>query len=428
MKEIRYFQNQPLNTRILIGTSFLYAFVLPIVEIFTAAYIMRNSADVSRVVLYQLTVYTGIPLTFLLNGYLLNKIRPAWLYTFGMFLSGVSMLIMTSLSELNMTGIGIAGLVMGMSFGLYWANRDYLVLVCTTDKNRNYYYGLDTFVNTVSFVVVPLCVGWFIALSTTKGWTASANASYQVVVWICIAITLASSYVVLQGKFDKPKQERFLYFRFHPLWNKMLGMAVLKGLVQGFIVTAPAMLVMKLIGNEGALGTVQSISAVVTAVVMYIIGRTTAPRHRLAILGVSLLLFALGAVVNSALFNTYSVIFFLLCLIVARPLFDISYFPIQLRVIDHLSAIEKRNEFAYILHHEFGLYGGRLVGCGLFIILAWKVSDVAALKYTLPIVTILQAFSYFLAKQIQRSLPETAETPQPEEPLSLVKEAPVGVL
>ncbi len=406
MSEIRYFKNQPVNTRILIITSLLYAFVLPVVEIFSAAYIMRNSADVSRVVLYQLTVYTGIPLTFLLNGYLLNKIKPSVLYTAGMFLSGISMLVMTSLQELNLTGIGIAGLIMGMSFGFYWANRDYLVLVCTTDQNRNYYYGLDTFLNTASFVVVPLCVGWFIAISAEKSWLSSANEAYRVIVWICIAITIFASYVVLKGKFEKPRQERFLFFKFHPLWNKMMGMAVLKGLVQGFIVTAPAMLVMKLIGNEDALGTIQSISALITAFVMYIIGRTTAPRHRLVILAASLLIFVIGSTVNAVFFSAYSAIFFLLCLIVARPLFDLSYFPIQLKVIDYLSNLEKRNEFAYILNHEFGLYAGRLAGCGLFIVLAWKISDKVALQFTLPIVTILQAFSYFLAKQIQKSLPE----------------------
>lgn len=405
MNEIRYFREQPANTRILIATSFLYAFVLPVVEIFSAAYIMRNADDVSRVVLYQLTVYTGIPVTFLLNGYLLNKIKPALLYTIGMVLSGVSMLVMTSLRELDMSGIGLAGLIMGMSFGFYWSNRDYLVLVCTTDQNRNYYYGLDTFVNTASFVVVPLVVGWFIALSRNSAVVSSANEAYRVVVWICMVIILAASWVVMKGKFEKPRQERFLYFRFHPLWKKMMGMALLKGLVQGFIVTAPAMLVMKLIGDEGALGTVQSISALITAVLMYIIGRNTQPRHRLALLGISLLIFVAGSLVNAVFFNMASAVFFLLCLILARPLFDLAYFPIQLRVIDYLSALENRNEFAYILNHEFGLYAGRLLGCGLFIGLAWRISDTVALQFTLPIVTILQALSWFLAKKIRQALP-----------------------
>jgi hypothetical protein len=49
---------------------------------------------------------------------------------------------------------------------------------------------------------------------------------------------------------------------------------------------------------------------------------------------------------------------------------DIAYFPVQLKVIDAVAAKEKRNEFAYIFNHELGLYLGRLIGCGLFIVLA----------------------------------------------------------
>jgi YQGE family putative transporter len=95
--------------------------VMPIVELFVGAYIMRNSSDLSLVVIFQLAVYTGIPLTFLINGYLLNGVKIAWLYSLGMLLSGVSMFAMMSLNELSTFGIFFAGLIMGLSmvsFGL----------------------------------------------------------------------------------------------------------------------------------------------------------------------------------------------------------------------------------------------------------------------------------------------------------------------
>jgi hypothetical protein len=38
-------------------------------------------------------------------------------------------------------------------------------------------------------------------------------------------------------------------------------LAILKGLAQGYIVTAPAMLVMRLVGEEGALGTLQAVES-----------------------------------------------------------------------------------------------------------------------------------------------------------------------
>ena len=63
-------------------TNMIYAFVLPVIDIFAGAYIMRNSADPSMVAFYQLTVYTGIPFTFMINGFLLNRVKIAHLYSF----------------------------------------------------------------------------------------------------------------------------------------------------------------------------------------------------------------------------------------------------------------------------------------------------------------------------------------------------------
>ncbi|MCK7556103.1 hypothetical protein MKQ70_14175 [Chitinophaga sedimenti] len=144
-REIKHFKEQPHDFRILTLTNLIYALVLPVIDIFVAAYVMRNSNDPTKVVIYQLTIYTGIPLTFLLNGFLLSRFNIKTLYSIGMMLSGVSMLVMMSLKTLDLWGIGSAGLIMGMSFGFYWANRDYLALAITNDSNRNYYYGLETF-------------------------------------------------------------------------------------------------------------------------------------------------------------------------------------------------------------------------------------------------------------------------------------------
>ena len=79
-----------------------------------------------------------------------------------MLLSGVSMVFMMSLKEISYSGLVSAGLIMGMSFGLYWSNRDYLVLATTSDRTRNFYYGLDTFFYTTTAVLVPIVIGWYL--------------------------------------------------------------------------------------------------------------------------------------------------------------------------------------------------------------------------------------------------------------------------
>jgi len=404
VNEYRVFYTYPKGMRILLITNLIYSLVLPIIEMFIGAYIMRNSHEAKLVVIFQLALYSGIPLTFAINGFLLRKIKIAWLYSFGMLLSGVSMSAMMMLHELDATGIGIAGLIMGLSYGFFWANRDFLALETTNDNNRNYYYGLESFFYTLTGVIVPYVVGVFIGATDKHHWFGgNINVAYQIVTMMVFLLTIISSIVVHRGEFVNPKQERFLYFRFHILWKKMLGLATLKGLAQGYIVTAPAMLIMKLVGNEDVLGTVQAIGAIFSAIVLYFIGRMAKPKHRIYIFSFGLVLFATGSFINAGLYSSLGVILFMLCLVMARPLLDVAYFPIQLKVIDTVAAIEKRNQFTYILNHELGLYLGRLIGCGLFILMASYIGEDFALKYALVIIGLLQLLSIFVAKNIINS-------------------------
>jgi YQGE family putative transporter len=396
-KEIGHFKLQPLNFRVLVMTNLVYAIVLPVIDIFVAAYVMRSSNDPVKVVIYQLTIYTGIPLTFLLNGFLLKHFNIRKLYSAGMMLSGVSMIIMMSLKTLDLTGIGIAGITMGMSFGFYWANRDYLALAITNDGNRNYYYGLETFFYTIIAVIIPVAIGWFIE---SRGGDKQIHNAYLIVTGLVFAVTIMASIVCFRGSFKNPEQKKFIFFKFHTLWYKLLSLALLKGLAQGFLVTAPAMLIMLLLGKEGALGTAQSVGAVLAAIIMYIIGRLSKPSHRLTIFGTGLILFAVAAALNGILFNGTGVILFMLFLLIAKPLMDLAYFPIQFKVIDIVSKIEKRGEFAYILNHEAGLYAGRFLGAGTFLVLAYTISTEIALRYAIIIIAALQLCSIFVAKKI----------------------------
>ena len=401
LHEYRHFLSFPRDMRILLITNLFYAMVLPVIDIFVAAYVMRNSQDPKLVVIYQLAVYTGIPLTFLLNGFLLQRIQIKRLYSAGMLLSALAMAIMMSLGKLSLTGIGVAGVLMGMAFGLFWANRDFLALASTTDATRNYYYGVETFFYTNTYVFVPAVIGWFIEGTGRQGWFGGDRIiAYRICTGAVFLLTVIASVIVHRGNFPNPPRTNFVFFRYHWLWNRMQLLAILKGLMQGYIVTAPAMLVMRLVGQEGALGTIQAVGGVLSAFLLYIIGRTTRPTHRMVIFTLGLSLFVLGGLFNALLFNATGVILFMVCLLLARPLHDIAYFPIQLQTIETVSALEGRNQFAYIFNQEFGFYVGRFAGCGLFILLANKVSDTFALRYALLIIAVVQLLSVIAAKRV----------------------------
>ena len=404
-KELSFFRSHPLSMKMLLLTNLIYGMVNPIIELFIGAYIMRNSSDISLVVIFQLAVYTGIPLTFMINGFLLNKIPISRLYSLGMLLSGVSMTAMMSLGKLSTVGVFFAGLIMGLSYGFFWANRDFLALNTTKDGNRNYYYGIETFLYTITGIGIPLLAGGFIAATDKNGWFGGqVNVAYYIITACVFLLSIFASILVHRGQFQNPIKAPFLFFNFEKLWNKMLRLAALKGVAQGYIVTAPTMLVLTHIGKEGSLGLIQGVAATLSAILLYILGRVSLPSHRVFIYGIGCTLFVLGALSNAILFSAVGVILFILCLVFARPLLDIAYFPIQLKVIDEVAKIEKRNEFTYIFNHELGLYVGRLFGCGLFIVLARYVSEMVALRYALLVIAVVHFAGYFMAKSIVKEI------------------------
>ncbi len=385
--------------RILLMTNLLYALVLPILELFVGAYILRQTNNTSYVVIYQLAVYTGIPFTFLINGYLLRYIKIARLYSLGMLMSGAAMTVMMILPELNLLGIFVVGLTMGTSYGFFWCNRDFLAISSTNDSNRNFYFSLETVFYTITFIIMPALAGLFISLGETRNWYPPRFAYISLTVLV-FALTTLSSAMVHQGNFENPANERFVFFKFHRDWRKMLLLGSFKGIAQAAIFFYPILLILTFIGNEGSLGGIVAAGSLLTAVFLYFVGRFSKPEHRIWIFSAGLILYLLGGTLNTLLFSAIGVFLYQMLGSLARPLLDAAYFPIQMNVIDKVSEIEKRNKFSYIFNHEFGLYAGRLAGCMVFLVTAYYFSPEVALRYSLLIIAAIQVLSIPIAKNL----------------------------
>ena len=106
--------------RTLLMTNMLYALVLPVVEIFVGAYVMRNTSDPISVAFYQLFMYIGIVATSFLNGYLLRYVNVKTLYAGGILVSGLSMFAMMSVKSLGFVELGVAGFAIGAASGFFW--------------------------------------------------------------------------------------------------------------------------------------------------------------------------------------------------------------------------------------------------------------------------------------------------------------------
>ena len=213
--------------------------------------------------------------------------------------------------------------------------------------------------------------------------------------------------VLSRGNFRTPESKNYFHLRFHRLWQKMLTLAGLKGMVQGFIVTIPTILIFKFIGNEGSLGLIQGLSGALTAIVVYILGRISKPKHRMAIFGVGLLVFFIGALVSSILFSAAGALTFIICNVMFQPLHDLAYFPTMMKTIDAVKVLEGREEYTYIMSHEVGLFAGRAFGMLLFIVIAFAFGEGGAdiaVRYAVLIVAAIQLLSLPLAKSIVKDI------------------------
>lgn len=404
-REYAFFKQQGDNMRVLLMTNMLYALILPVVEIFVGAYVMRYTNNPISVAFYQLFMYIGIVSTSLINGFLLRHIHVKTLYAGGILVSGISMFVMMIVKSLGIFELGITGFVLGAASGFFWTNRYLLTLNNTIDDNRNYFFGLESFFFSIASISVPLVIGAFISQMDGKevfGFVVDITRAYQLVTVAVILLTMVAVTVLWRGKFQNPIKKDFIYFKFTSLWRKLLLLSSLKGMVQGFLVTAPAILVLKLVGDEGALGLIQSVGGALTAILVYVLGRIAKPNDRLKIFVAGLLIFFLGTLFNGIFFSATGVVLFIFCKVIFQPLFDLAYYPIMLQTIDAVVKIEKRNEYTYILSHEVGLFLGRAFGLILFIALAYGLSQDFALKYALIIVAGLQLLSYPLAKKITK--------------------------
>lgn len=400
--EFKFFLSQPRNIKTLLVTNLLFAMVLPVIEIFAGAYIMRNTGSPSFVVKYQLCMYVGVVLAALVNGLLLKYLKSAFVYGFGIIISAISLMAMMSISNVNIEILCLAGFLIGLSTGFFWTNRYLLTLYSTDDSNRNYFFGCESFFFSLWNIVIPLVIGAFLA--TVEAGRVfgdlTVNGGYKVITAAALFISVLACIALSQGRFKNPESKKFFYFRFHELWGKMLSLAGLKGMVQGFLVTAPAILVMKFLGSEGSLGLIQGIGGALTAILVYILGRVARPQDRIKIFGFGLLIFFIGTLANGIMFSAFGVIIFVLCKVFFQPLHDLAYYPIMMKAIDVVSVIEKRDGYTYIMSHEIGLFFGRAFGMVLFILMASLISEDFALRFALVVVGALQMLSLPLAKNI----------------------------
>ncbi len=387
--------------RLLISFS-VFEFTYPLFFIFINAFILRQTSSIAAVAWYNLGTFIILPLFFAINGWLLRRFPIQVMYTFGLVMQGIVASSVFYFSFNTLPLLFIFGCLQGAAAGFYWANRNYLSLQVTEDSNRSYFTGLEMVFATVATTTTPISVGWLLVLGEQLGWY-SVEIAYRVLSLVGLGALVLAGLIFSRSKLPLFSFKKLIVTKPEPRWWWARGVEVFRGVQNSFDLFMIPVIVFMFLGKEGILGTIQSVSALGSAVILYYLGRTIKPATRVKsltwIIGLGLVMtttFALG-------FNPLIAVIYVL---VIKPL-DFSHWiminPISMKVVDEQEGGDSASNYAYVVDRELFLNIGRVSGVVVFLILISHFSQAVAVRFAPLLGAICQLGVLWSVKNLVKS-------------------------
>ena len=397
--EFVHFNKLSKTSKKLFNSIFLHNIVAPIFALFITAFIWRQSHDVFLVALYNAVLFTAIPISFYINGHLLKKFYPSQLLFAGVCLKSLGVFGLMLLPTINAFTVITAATFIGLSAGIYWSNRNLLVLKATHSPTRIYFTSLDVISGTILGIIIPIMIGIFIIYGTTAH-TYTPIQAYYLVGILTVLVSYWSGYSIRNLSVGLPYNSHVHLNKPSKKWIHSRYTIIIFGLLNGVMAFLPPLIILAFIGKEDALGTIQSLSAIITAIVIYGIARSISPKHRMKLLGASVVLSIIGSIFL-LLSSSIGVILFVGMQALAQPLLWVAYNSLISDVMDTENGTANK-EYSYMFDFELFMNIGRVTGILLFMYYLTSFSTQFALHYTPLFFCTAQLLLLWIARPIDR--------------------------
>lgn len=378
--ESSHFASLPKKARVLVLSYFLRGAAYPIISVFIGAYIWRGGHDIAKLIVYNIAAFGALPPIFLVNKWLLKWISLKKLYAVGLVISGLSAFAVVFYHSTALVAYALYGLFYGVGNGIHWANRNVLTLRHTDTTVRSYFTGLNFSLSTIAAIIVPILSGWFIVLtSTTFHLFASKDTGYMILTILAVLALLAAGLIIQQVPFEDPDVRDASRIKFSPMWQRARLLSLTIGIVDAPLYILPTVLVLLSLGNEGVLGTVNSLIAVLIAGATYVFGRTYHKSQFYPVFTAFLFVFAIAGIPLLWSTGVGTIIWYLLCSSVADNLIWIANEPMLMDMQDE-EARRGIPHYRLIIDREWFIDGGRIIMLVIFLALLLIGQD-AALRF-----------------------------------------------
>ncbi len=376
-REIDHYRALPTTTRLLITSYFYRSAAYPLISTFASAYIWQANHNLTLLVLYQIAAMTLLPITFVCNKWLLKHFPFLHLYGAGVMFSGLSALLVVFFRSTAPLSYLVYGSLYGIGNGFYWANRNYLTLRHTTAEIRGTFTGINISLATATSTIIPLIAGWFIVLTVNSRIFPTSQIGYECLVGVAFILLVLAGWIIRNGSFAQPVVAETSRRPFSALWQKARLLSIAIGLVDAPSYILPTVLILKVLGNEGILGSVTGVLSLITAGATYIVGRVQHRYRFLPTFVLFLILFVIAGAPLMASIAVWSVAWYLILTTLLNNLIWTVNEPILMGMQDDEAHNNHITHMRLIIDREIFIDMGRILWFVIFLLLALKDQTLA---------------------------------------------------
>jgi MFS transporter, YQGE family, putative transporter len=288
-------------------------------------------------------------------------------------------------------------MLLGLTWGCYWAGANTFNFDVTEKEQREYYFGWLHVGNGSARLIAPLLSAAVIYIAPDK------NMGYHLL--FMTAVLLYSSAFLLSFRVPHDRIRRpfriwraLLPGRDQRDWQWiMLASLSQAGAFSIFYVLIGLAMFMET-NSETSVGGITALQGLVSITAAWVAGRFVVPRTRIASMRWGVIILFLGGVMMLFPMSVLTLTAFGFFRALAQPLFSIPHFGIRLDVIENC-AEDPGQRIEYISAWEVPLAIGRLIMMsGLFMLAGWLTGD--AIRIILFLLCTNRVLTYFCLTRV----------------------------
>ncbi|MDZ4859427.1 MAG: MFS transporter [Candidatus Hydrogenedentes bacterium] len=376
----------------------LYNAAEALCQVFVSVYFWRNSHDLMVLCWYYLALYSVTPVMFVICGWY-SKVRDRLhVYRIGIILHAVYYATLLVLQEESVNYTLPLGVLLGITWGAFWAGANTINYDVTTSGRREHFIGIMNAISHFARLCAPLISGFIITATPDR--LQGYHYVFASVLVLYLLSFLASFWLTPDPHRTPFRLKRALFPpKEHRDWRYvMLASFTLAGAFEiptNFL----GILVFMETDNEFTVGSYAAYQALVALVVSYVFGYWVRPETRRQHLFWSSMLLAASGIVFFFPITLLSLLVFAMLRSAAMAMFGISHFSLRMEVIMK-TAEDPLQRIEYLCAWEVPLAIGRTIMMVLMIALALALDD-ASLGIRIVIIVLCAlrlATYYFLSK------------------------------